>query len=88
MTDHPIPVRRNSFRRINDDEYLDITLGPVKTLTRENRNGADHIVTEFRNGTVIVSESAMRDWVRMVTALGVIPRVGQPALPDPDGDNT
>lgn len=65
-------MRRNSFRRINDAEYLDITLGRVCNVTRENRNGADHIVTEFAAGTLIMSEEEMRAWATTLSTLGLV----------------
>lgn len=103
MTSPLIPVRRNSFRRINDAEYLDVTLGEIQDVARENRNGADHIVTEFANGTVIIAEEDMIQYVATLLTLLPTQYVQRNLLgadcsgsywptddlgDDPDGDNT
>jgi hypothetical protein len=72
-------VRRNSFRNINDSTYLDVTLGRVRNVTRQRRNGADHIITEFQTGTLILSEEETAEYIALLTRLLPAPRTDQHA---------
>lgn len=64
-------VRRNSFRQITESTYHDVTLGRILNVSRTRLHNADHIVTEFQNGTLILSEEETVEHI--VTLLKLFP---------------
>jgi hypothetical protein len=73
MTSPQKGLRRNSFRLINDSTFLDVILGRILNVSRERRDGADHIVTEFQGGTLILSVEETAEYVALLSKLLGVP---------------